>query len=85
MTEKRVFTRDWLIYARKKKHISQQQMAKMLFMVDNTYRFYEKSLDRAPTKITLEIACRLAEILGLTLDQIAYLELGIEMKAQGNG
>lgn len=84
MTEKRVFTRDWLIYARKKKHISQQQMAEMLLMAYNTYRIYEKNLDRAPSKITLEIACRLAKILGLTLDQIARLECGIEMKAQGD-
>lgn len=56
--------RQW----RRAKDITQEQMAESLGIYVNTYQNWEKS----PEKISIEKAVKIAEIFGVTLDDVSF-------------
>lgn len=58
--------REW----RRVKEISQQTMADKLHMHVNTYQ----KLEKAPGRICFDDAVKMAEILGVSLDDISFIE-----------
>ena len=54
--------------ARRRALLTQEDMAGRLGVSKSAYRWYE----RTPGKMRVDVACRVAEIVGLTIDDLTF-------------
>lgn len=64
--------REWLVYAREKRNLTQKEMGKRMFISESYYNMIEKG--KRKKNLDLETTKQLSMILGIGMEQILAAE-----------